>query len=685
MGQLEERSNIDKVIKQLHGTEVPNLQPSNYKSDGSWSGNTMYIGQIAINNDSNQVWYAYNSGITELTNQTPDLSGYYTSSQTNANFVSANTFNTYTGVTAPNLYVDIAGDTMTGNLTLAAGSIIVPPLKFQSGDLLNNSEVGAIEFNVDDLYIGITTPDPSVIFVSQYPPNYNDTYVKSTSNIGPYGAAYQAANPANSLIGDAYDNSWASSYAATNERFHIDLGSGKIINRIYYENFHHFGSYAYSGGAWGAKNFTFWGSNSPTAFAELTYAIDTDWTELACSVNIFDQHSLADESDPKYISITNTTTYRYYAIKIADSWQNWIALRRIELQYGSTNYRKAIVLTDDGHLPSGCIPIATTNGRLINSIISGSTSGITIAGPLTATTMYGNLDWYYITSKPSLTDFSGVSLSDYITYTGVTAPNSYLSLSGGTITGSLDITNNLVISGNTNILGNTLMSNLTATTMYGNLDWYYITSKPTLTDFSGVSIATFNTYTGVTAPNLYVDIAGDTMTGNLTITPLSASTERIITTSGSGLLQNYLQTNSRWITNSTLISQLIATNTWVNGSYTGTTTGAVEGQMYIGNYYLYLYQNSLFTRYLFSDYPASVLTVTTTGTTSLCNIYIASAITLYLPVASTMVFENIHIKNISTGDATIVSTSLIDGQTTQTIGSYSAMNLKIYNGFYWIS
>ena len=167
-------------------------------------------------------------------------------------------------------------------------------------------------------------------YTSQYPPAQSDTYVKSTSKYDTDFWAYFATDPAKSLTGGWTGNAWLSSgIIKTNQRFHIDLGSSKIIKRIYYENVHD------SGGAttFGANNYTLWGSNNAAAFAELTYGTDTNWTELTVAQNTFDEHVGADQVDPKYIVVTNSTAYRYYAFKFADNYGGaWMGVRRIELQ-----------------------------------------------------------------------------------------------------------------------------------------------------------------------------------------------------------------------------------------------------------------------------------------------------------------------------------------------------------------
>jgi len=50
-------------------------------------------------------------------------------------------------------FVNEAGDTMTGGLTLATGSSSIFPLKVVNGDLLTDPECGAIEFSDRKLYV----------------------------------------------------------------------------------------------------------------------------------------------------------------------------------------------------------------------------------------------------------------------------------------------------------------------------------------------------------------------------------------------------------------------------------------------------------------------------------------------------------------------------------------------------
>ena len=167
-----------------------------------------------------------------------------------------------------------------------------------------------------------------------YPPAHNATYVKATSTYSANYYPYFATDPAKSLTGTGVGDQWTSN-ASTNQRFHIDLGEAKIIRRLYYEN----GHVAGEGTNAGCKDFTLWGSNNAAAFAELTYGTDTNWTQLTTAQSSFDQHSAVDAVDPKYILVTNTVAYRYYAIKISTNWgyASYMWLRRI------------VLMTEDGY------------------------------------------------------------------------------------------------------------------------------------------------------------------------------------------------------------------------------------------------------------------------------------------------------------------------------------------------
>lgn len=167
-------------------------------------------------------------------------------------------------------------------------------------------------------------------YTSQYPPSQNSTYVKTTSDFGSAAYGYFATDPTKSLTGSYEYNSWLSNQPVLQNNLQIDLGSTFIIKRIYYENLHHYGDYVNGG----AKDFTFWGSNTESAFTTTTYGVDTDWTELTTDISQLVEHVELDQADPQYVIVTNSTAYRYYRIKMSTTWGSTAnqGLRRIELQ-----------------------------------------------------------------------------------------------------------------------------------------------------------------------------------------------------------------------------------------------------------------------------------------------------------------------------------------------------------------
>jgi hypothetical protein len=173
-------------------------------------------------------------------------------------------------------------------------------------------------------------------YTGQFPTAQSTTYVKATTYNSAATPPWAATDPTASLTGSDTDTNWLSDDEITNQRFHIDLGSSKIINRVYYENSHDSGNSTTNG----VQNFTLWGSDNAAAFAELTYATDTNWTQITgLSQSTFDQHTASNVADPKYITFTNSTAYRYYAFKFADNYGGvqFQGVRHIELQTTALN------------------------------------------------------------------------------------------------------------------------------------------------------------------------------------------------------------------------------------------------------------------------------------------------------------------------------------------------------------
>ena len=164
-------------------------------------------------------------------------------------------------------------------------------------------------------------------YTSQFPPAHNSTYVNANRIGESWEAPWFSTDPEKSVIGDWDGGMWYVS--GTTAKFHIDLGEGKTIRRIYYENDHTSGNNT----QYSVNAFTFWGTNDADAFANLTYADQTDWTQLTIDDSNFDEHVALNQADPKYILVTNAVSYRYYGFKISSSNgginMGW---RRIQLQ-----------------------------------------------------------------------------------------------------------------------------------------------------------------------------------------------------------------------------------------------------------------------------------------------------------------------------------------------------------------
>jgi hypothetical protein len=82
------------------------------------------------------------------------------------------------------------------------------------------------------------------------------------------------------------------------------------------------------------------------------------------------------------------------------------------------------------------------------------------------------------------------------------------------------------------------------------------------------------------------------------MTKLPVATEYVVTVKDAGG-DSYadIPTDDFWITNSTLIAALLDSGNWTGTTYSGTTTGAVEGQMYVGTTHLFIFKDSTFHRF----------------------------------------------------------------------------------------
>jgi hypothetical protein len=119
------------------------------------------------------------------------------------------------------------------------------------------------------------------------PQHITVTYVKATTNTFEM-EPHKTLDPSHPLSGDAYPYCWMSNVGnPPSQRFHVDLGSAKVIGKIVYCNYHHAGYNTTRG----VNGFTLQGSNNSSSFSNLTYATDTGWTTIAKSPASLIQHT----------------------------------------------------------------------------------------------------------------------------------------------------------------------------------------------------------------------------------------------------------------------------------------------------------------------------------------------------------------------------------------------------------
>ena len=147
---------------------------------------------------------------------------------------------------------------------------------------------------------------------------------------------HYAFDPTKSLTGPSANNCWISLQRQyIKQRIWANLNSPHIITKLYYENYHDghivcdFNPAIYTNDQYdGAYQGSIWGSHAqPEAYGN--YQRST----LLWEGN-FEKHSNFNSSDPKYIIFSNTTSYQYYYIDIANNYSGnfGIGFRRLAWQ-----------------------------------------------------------------------------------------------------------------------------------------------------------------------------------------------------------------------------------------------------------------------------------------------------------------------------------------------------------------
>jgi len=235
------------------------------------------------------------------------------------------------------------------------------------------------------------------------------------------------------------------------------------------------------------------------------------------------------------------------------------------------------------------------------------------ATTISATTFFGNLNWSYITSKPTTVSGYGIVdvyttaqtnanfLSASTTFSGnfLSANTSlnYVSRTGDTMTGTLRLpilTATTVTS--TNLTGATLLATtISATTIKINnytlpsasgTSGYVIMSSGSTSYWSNINSNFLSANTSLN----YVARTGDTMSGDLTISTLVGTSTRTLHINSAGTLIIGDELASMFVTATTIISALELDTNWTNNTFNTTIpSGLIEGQRYVNTSYTYEY------------------------------------------------------------------------------------------------
>lgn len=190
--------------------------------------------------------------------------------------------------------------------------------------------------------------------IGDYKPFYSFDMTKAL-----YGNDNFPASAQDCLNSASTGNQWKSQFMPVQAQWplklNVDLGAAYNITRIYYENSHDGGSYTQVG----FKDVEIYGSNSISAFNEVRGDIKDGLTLLWGGT--FDRHITTvegyldngvyvprfngDAADPKYITLTNTNSFRYYSFVVYSTYDvsttsamGYIGVRRLELQiYNSSS------------------------------------------------------------------------------------------------------------------------------------------------------------------------------------------------------------------------------------------------------------------------------------------------------------------------------------------------------------
>lgn len=244
-------------------------------------------------------------------------------------------------------------------------------------------------------------------------------------------------------------------------------------------------------------------------------------------------------------------------------------------------------------------------GGIYNFIFSGSSSAI-LGG--FNNQIYGE-NSAIIAGSSNLVNASNVVILGGVGITGGTANTTYLpNLNINYIPISGSISEDVLV----RMPNGDIQTRTTSSISPATVPWSAITSTPTTISGYGIT----DSYTKTELDNRYVNITGDTMSGDLTISTLSGTSLRTIYIDTTGKLIAGDEIGDIYITGSTIITALELNSNWNGTIFTGATdfSSLSSGQKYVSSGYTYEYVNTTMYRNYAPD-TLSFSAITNTPTT----------------------------------------------------------------------
>ena len=301
---------------------------------------------------------------------------------------------------------------------------------------------------------------------------------------------------------------------------------------------------------------------------------------------------------------------------------------------------------------------------------------------------------------PANSALTGVFIEDHNILNAVFVEGSNalnIKIAGGSVSGDTTFNGNVSITGNLNVSGTTIQTDVEVITLLVDDNWIILNNGET---GSGVSEgeAGFEIDRGAlvsavlfwdeTTDTWQAGVSGSTITlgegnwsrvGTITelknsgddvrIQSLTGATERMVTV-GDGVLSASTEIEDSYISDATVISNIISVDNWTGKTYGGSLTDLEAGQKYIGSNYVYEYDGTTVARYkrfenLITDvtYPDLTYTVLNSDDVILLDAS-TSAVTATL-TSSVEVGKIFNVKAVDVTNTTILDagSGTIDGET----------------------